>query len=261
MKHNPHKISPVKDVAILVFSLAAAVFLSIFFSVSWAVSIVLFFLPPAIWLSMKMPERVSHILFFSFMFVGFFIFPVDYIATVNNAWTNTSIFPFRLLGAVPVEDIFWSITIVYLLIMSYEYFFEKDGHADIVGKRRGKQTVLMALIFVAFSLLVASGVPLSLPYAYAVIVFITSLVPLLVFLGYYTELIKPFVLIGAYSFILAVAHEYVALLLGYWAFLGEYIGWVNVGFATIPIEEVIFYFILAGPTTLAYYKFADDRDI
>lgn len=260
IKHNSHTISPVKDIATLFVFLVGAVFLTLFFRVNWFISIMLFFLPPAIWFSVKIHERVPHILFFVFEFVGFFVLPMDYIATVNHAWLVDSIFPLRILGIVPVEDVAWGVILTFLSIVSYEYFFEQKGHADIAGESREKQTIFMGSVFALFVILLAIGASFAISYAYAVLIIITSLVPLALFLIYYPQYLESFFVMGIYFSILAVAHEYVGLFLDHWLFPGEYLAWVNVGFASIPLEEFVFYFILAGPTVLAYYKFADDRD-
>lgn len=260
MKHNAHTISPIKDVTVLFLFLAVAVFLSLFFRENLLVSSFLFFLPPTIWFSLKITERIPHILFFVFEFVCFFVFPIDYIATINQAWAINSTFPFRILGVVPIEDMVWGVLFALLSIVLYEYFFERERHDAVVGRSMTKQILFMGLIFVMFLILFASGMSFSVPYTYAVLTFTTSLVPLALFLVYYPRYLKSFWIMGIYFSILGIAHEYVGLALNHWSFPGEYIAWVNIGFATIPIEEFVFYFILAGPTALAYYKFADDRD-
>ena len=68
-----------------------------------------------------------------------------------------------------------------------------------------------------------------------------------------------FIKVTAYFLVLALLVEYVGLRLDHWNFPGlHYIWKINYLGHHIPIEELLFYFILSTPGILSYYEFLDD---
>lgn len=135
MKNYNQKFLKKLDIFLLILFPIASVVLSLTFSVNFLVSILLFFGLPSLWLSFRTWSQVSKTFLFSLILsvpLGIFI---DYIATIDNSWfVPISVFPFRLFGVVPIEDLIWGFFLIYSIVIFYEHFLDKGKH-ELVDRR------------------------------------------------------------------------------------------------------------------------------
>ena len=216
-------------VFLVVFPLVA-VLLSLLLPINLFFGLILFHGLPALWLSYQCPKKVPKVFFFTILFTLPFALIVEGIAEMNNAWWLATAFDWRALHIVPVEAILWSILAFYHITIFYEYFV--DGKR--IGQTNKRIKVFSTLLFACLALF------------------------LIVF--FLKKLLRKFALAAAYFFYVNFTLEMTALSQGWWGFGGtHFIGWVNISGLGFPLEEFIFYFIVATFAILAYYEyFVDD---
>lgn len=236
--------------------------LSLLFNASFFFSTMLFFGLPALYLSLKNKDRKA--IKKGFIFASLAIIPltaIDIIGVINESWfVPASIFPFRLFGIVPLEDILWGFLLVYSTILFYEYFLDKGKNLFFVIKTAW--TVILffiTLLFLSVVFLYLNPQVLNIQhfYLYSGVIFI--LIPTLAFLIFYPKLIPKFLKTGAYFFFLGVIFELTGLRLNQWQFpSSEFIGWVSIARHRFPVEELVFWLILFSSAMLSYYEFLFD---
>lgn len=113
-------------------------------------------------------------------------------------------------------------------------------------------SLMLLLIFMNSPLIV-------IPYAYAFLGISIGVIPLVIFLYHFPHLINRFSKVTVYFLLIALLVEYVGLTLNQWIFPGDNYLWkINYLGFQIPIEELLFYFVLSTPGVLVYYEFFDD---
>lgn len=255
-----HNLKTVRrtDVGVLLLFLILAPVISLTFKTTLLVSLILFYGLPSLWLSFRMPSLIKRTLFFSFLSaVVFFI--VDYIAVLDKGWFVSSVFSYRFLGLLPIEDSLWFFAAVYLIVMFYEYFDDNGPHRI----KHTHITLLLKIIGVLLILFVGALVfypsLLVIPYAYLWVWIVFALVPITVTLIVHPKLRLKFLKGTLYMACLNFLFEMVALRTNLWSFPGQhFIGWVTLGGVRFPIEELLFYIATAGFALLSYYELFDD---
>ena len=111
------------DIFILFLCIALSTFLVFRLSANLILSTALFFGLPALWLSIRMPQRILKSAIFAILFSIPFLFIIDHIAALDGAWHVPTQFPFRLLGTISLEDLFIGLGLAYFMAIFYEYFF------------------------------------------------------------------------------------------------------------------------------------------
>ncbi|MCF7918122.1 hypothetical protein K9L27_03975 [Candidatus Gracilibacteria bacterium] len=249
------------DILLLVGFLLLAVGVSLWGQTTFLVSIFLFFGFPAAWLSYRKPERIKKLLLFSVFFTIPFVFLIDHLAVLDQSWHVPTIFPFRLLGTIPIEDYIWSVFCVYLVTMFYEYFLDK--YRDKLLYQYMKYFFILSglVLIIFFTLFFAKPDALYIQYTYLFVGIFFALLPTFVFLFHYPKLLFKFFATVPYFFVLFLAMELVALHLGHWNFPGEhFVGWINLLGQNFPFEELLFWIFLFPVSILSYYEyFNDDR--
>ena len=115
--------------------IAASVTLLLRLNYFWA--IILFFGPLALWLSLRTPKMVARTALFAFTFAIPAFFLANYIPVQDSAWyVPTTIFPFRILGTLPLEDFIMVFLLVYNVVICYEHFLDKGRHKLVDRKMK-----------------------------------------------------------------------------------------------------------------------------
>lgn len=246
-------------ILLLAFPLFSA-FISYTFRANLFIATMLFFGLPAAYLSIKAKkEAIKQTAIFTLFTVPVMIV-FDYLAALDKVRLVPSIFPVRLYGVVPLEEIIFGALLVYNIVLFYEYFIDKGKNKYKSGRLKyfafgGASILLLSLVFF-------SAIPeaLQIRYLYLKVGVLFILLPAVAFLSFFPKLISKFVRAGGYFFVLAFLFELTALKLHYWSFPGEhFIGWVEVFGYRFPFEEFFFWFILFAVALLSYYEFfADD---
>ncbi len=250
------------DIAFFALYPLIAALASIYFQVNLLVCGLLFFALPTTYLLFKIKDKKLKALGFSLIISVFLSIVVDYMGFLDKSWYITStIFPFRIFEAIPLEDIIWIFFVTFELVLLYEYFFNPKAKVKAKSNRRilimlfGSMLIFTVFIFLKFF----SPSTLFIPYFYFIWGTVTLLLPCLAFLYFHPNLILRFLTISLYTFYVGLLSELVSLHLNYWSFPGNnFIGWVNILGLNFPIEEFMLFLMFIPPAFLTYYEFFDD---
>lgn len=248
------------DILLLILFPIVATITSLYFSVNFLVATLLFFGVGSVYLSFRTPHRVSRTLLFSVIFSIPMGFLIDYLALINNAWyVPHTVFPHRLLGVVPYEDMIWGFLLVYHVVIFYEHFLDKGKH-NLIDKKMKYFIWPVILVFLIFFLSIYNDVSLILPYPYLIICSIFVLLPSVTFLAFFPRLISKYIKTTSYFFMSGLMFELTGLHLNHWGFAkdGQYVGWIELLGHRFPLEEFFFWFVMIAIGILSYYEFFDD---
>lgn len=117
------------SVSALYFSLIS--FLVIRFDVGYILSMLLYFAVPSIYFSLKNSIAIPKNLFYAFSFSVPTAIVLDYMAHVSNTWYVPSVFPVRMLGAFPAEEIVWSFLFFYMILASYNGVYRENFDSKV----------------------------------------------------------------------------------------------------------------------------------
>lgn len=247
------------DILFLAILPVAAALIALTFRTNYLVTTLLFFGPGSIWFSYRTPNLILRTSLFSVLLALMGTVVLDYILVNDHAWWSPTIFPSRLFGLLPYEDLIWGILQAYFVIILYEHFLDKGKH-QLVGSNF-KYFIyffvgLLSLFFLALSL---KPTLLKIPYAYFWIGITFFLLPSIVFLARFPKIILKFIKLGSYFLLLHIVFEFTALELGNWTFPGSnYISVVSIAGFSIPIEEIVVWWALFIIAILSWYEFFDD---
>lgn len=222
-------------------------------------SIILFFGLPSIYLSCRKPEIIKRTLVFAatFALIGSI---GDYFAVKDGSWHVPTIFSFKLFNVVPMEDIIWFFSVSYLILAYYELFFDHYPHKTVGRRMRYLYTILASIIAILAVAWCMDGGLKTINYFYLKSSIVLAIIPLAAFLFEFPRFLSVFLKITPYFICLFFLTEIVGLHNGYWSFPGRhFIGWVELGGYRFPWEELIFYIVLFGSVTIAYFEIFDDN--
>jgi len=238
--------------------------IALVFRTNFLLSILLFFGLPSLYLSIRNPRTITKTSIFSFLLSIPATFIFDYLLVRDNAWYIVStIFPFRLFQVVVLEQFIFSFLWILFIITIYESFF--DRKIPFQKKRLISKSMLIFGLTAVIAVFMLIGVIFINPqitiisYSYAFLGTVFFIIPLLLFLWYFPHLFRRFMAITIYFFLFSLLVEFAGLNLNYWIFPGSHYLWTIRYFGVrIPIEEVLFYFVVSTPGILAYYEYLDD---
>jgi hypothetical protein len=249
----------------IVFLVLYPILLFIFyfqFNLGTLSSVVLFYIVPSVYLSIQIPKSIKKSLIFALVCLIPWV-PIDYIAHLTGQWlVPSSVFPFKILGLVPIEDILWLFSLSYFTVIFYEYFLDKHNDKKIIRKKLKYLVALLFSIVIIFSFFYNFFHHLLyIPFFYFWCFLIIFFIPLIIDLFRKPYLISKFLPVGAYFFFLNLTYEVIALKLGWWSFpASDFIGYVDILGIVFPFEEFFFWIILTSFATLCYYEFFDDDE-
>lgn len=232
------------------------------FHVDAFTSVLLFYGIPAIPLSLLRPRLISKALVVSLFGIPSVII-IDYIAELTRAWfIPFSIFPFRILSLVTIEVVTWVFFHIYVVVLFYEYFFEKNIPEKIWSSRSNNilaSIMGLSMLFIGLFFIIPHA--LYVPYWYLVFgtIAILSVVVFeeLKFPKVFPKLLKT----AVYFFYVNLIYEVVALKNGWWSFPGnQFIGQVSLFGATFPFEEFFFWIMLFTLCILSLYEYFFDDE-
>lgn len=244
------------DATILVLYFIIATILLLKYRLNYLISILFYFGFPIFYLFFRYPEIKKRILLFSIPLGLAIVFFADYLATLNLAWINSSIFPFKMLKVLPIEDLLFGILMLTAIISVYEVFIDIKHKKTEIGKNYKFFVLILIIVFIAFLISLIKTPKIT--YAHAVI---SSLaIPIFIYIVIKHPILIPKLLkISLILFFFAVTYEIVALNLGYWRFPGEYISFISVLNVHLPVEEFVLWIILMPAVIVALFEeFEDD---
>ncbi len=242
------------DLIILILSPIIAILISLFLHANFLITMLLYFAIPSIYFSYKTPLAIKKTMLIALWALPITLF-LDYLAFLNETWSVPTIFPFRILGLIPLEDFIFSFLFVYFVVILKEHFFEKTHNPNYYKLIRYGITVIIFLI-VFFILYFYSPNILRIPYYYLWLVIAVFLLPIIITSIIFPKLRKIMALIGLYFFLIMLPYELVALHLGLWSFPAvDYIGFIRILGFRFPIEEFLTWEILAAAAVICYAEF------
>lgn len=260
MRNHNQKFLKKLDIFLLILFpiIATSVTLGLQLNYFWA--ILLFFGLPAFWLSLRTKKMIARTALFSLAFTIPFAIVMNYVAVQDSSWyVPTTVFPFRLLGNLPIEDIILGFLLTYVVVICYEHFLDKGKHNLIDKKMKYFVWPFGLLLIVFFALFVTHPELLKIKYAYFWIGTIFLALPIISTLSIFPKLLSKYLKVGSYFAILLAIFEYTGVSLNQWIFPGKnFVGWVSYFGYKIPVEEFVFWIFLSVIGILSYYEFFDD---
>lgn len=244
------------DISLLFLLPVFATGFSLFLHANTLTSILVFYFPLAVYLSVRTKHAVLKTVVFSLFLTVLFGLVFDYMAYLDQAWYVPSVFPYRIYGKIAGEDIIWSFFFVYTVVIFYEHFIDKAKHKVLEGK--AKYGILLSVILILLFFTILTFIPqiLHLSYYYFWLGCLLLFLPVLAMLSYYHRLISGFFITAAYFFAHSLIYELTALQLGQWFFPGtHYIGWVALSGIKFPVEELFFFMMIGAMAVLTYFEF------
>ena len=214
---------------------------------------------PAVYLSWRKPGAIARSFYFSAP-LSLVAVVGDYFAIKDQAWHVPTIFPFRILATVPLENVIWFFLVAYLITIFYEVFFDHMRHKTF-GRRLH---YLYLMLITAFTTLVAiilfqNNTP-SLSYFYFKSSLVLAALPLAAFIFEFPRFLGTLLKITPYFACLFFLNEIVGLHKGYWTFPGNhFIGWISIAGYRFPYEEAMFYIVLFAAVIITYFEIFDDN--
>lgn len=248
------------DIAVFVLIPFLSSIIALSFNVPFIISIFLFLGIPILWLSIRNPEKVKNV----FVFALIFSIPVsliaDYLGILNKAWTvPDSIFAFRILNGIPVEDFIWGFCGVCGSTLFYEHFFDREGTQKINPKIKYLLGGFIVMTSVFLATLQLNHHLLYIEYFFFWGGIFLFVIPLSIFLFNNPKFFPRFIYATVYFFAISLLFELTSLKLGHWTFLdGTFIGWIELFGQRLPFEEFFYWFCVGGASVLSFYEFFVD---
>lgn len=255
------KKRPIYDYILLIAFPVIGLIISLVFKTNFFITTVLFFLPGSIYYTIRIPKFFTKQLLFSTLMGVLPGYVIEFLAIKDDSWViNHSIFPL-LPGGVSFEVVLWGIVLTYLIVISYEYFFEPEPEKSYYSNKLKLLAVVALVAIVFLFIFFFDPAYFRIPYYYFWGGLFVLFLPTLVFLVRYPRNIWEFVSLSLYFYLFLILFEFVGLQLNQWSFAGtNYISWVQFHGFTIPFEELFFTQMLITPAILTYYEFFfDDR--
>ena len=253
--HKRTHISVV-DKVFMVASPIFATLASIVFNLSFLQSTLLFYGVPSIYLSIRNPKLIKTTLIFGLIMGLTMLFIFDHMAYLDHSWfvPNSR---WRFIGnSIPIEDGPWAVLLVYMSIITWEYFFQKPQKNPVFHRNIWYFVAFCAsLLTLFFVLYISSPSLLVIPYFYIKMSVVFEILPLVIFLLTRPKLIKRLLKLTIYFFLVDALLEYVGLRNNQWYFGGEhYIGETLYFGHRLALDEVIILWLLAAPGIVVWYE-------
>jgi Na+/H+-dicarboxylate symporter len=150
-----------------------------------------------------------------------------------------------------------------LVILVYEVFLDTEPR-HVIRSKRFPYFFRSALIVLALFVLLYMLSPASLfiNYFYLVLGAVFCIIPISLTLWKHPRLLAKFTLTTVYFAAFSLLNEITGITLGHWFYPGinQHIGKVSMLGVWFPLEEFVFWILLGGMATLAWYEhFADDN--
>ena len=248
------------DLILLLLMPIVSMFLSFALKANLLLSTLMFLGFPIIWLMFRNRNRrdmLGRVALFAFVLTAPLTVMVDYLLSFNQTWhLPVTVFPFRLFGHVAFEQFVWTFLFAYSILLCREHFYPRDEDPQFTPRivRLGLCLGMALIVFLAIMIFKENW--LKIPYTYAVVGLGFIVIPLALFMVLFSKFPLRFLPIAGYFFFQAIFFEYTGLELKQWVFPGdEIIMWLPFFGHKLPLEELVYWFIMAAFTVQAYYEF------
>jgi hypothetical protein len=244
------------DVLLLVMWAVIPPIVVLYLQANFITSIFLYLVLPSIYFSLKKPGIIPRaaIVSFTAMLMGAIL---DYIAFLNHTWVVPTLFSFKILQLVPLEDFLFVFFAAYVIISGFHYFFPEFNLSRIRTGRLKKASGIVLGVFVAF-LLVSHYYPqvLLISYYDAWLLAIAFIFPSIILLIRHPEYSKPLLWVVLFQLVAMLPYELTADALGFWTFpSSDYLGMIHLLGQKFPVEEFLEWMICMAPAVLSFNIF------
>lgn len=222
----------------------------------------IYIIPSIIYLNLRAKLNWPKIIVSALIFGGLFGFFFEFIQEYTHAYVVTSsIFPFKILGVLPPDNVIAHIMMTALTIAFYQRFIPHKESKSISKFIVIPTISALLAILILLILFFANPSLLQIPLPYFLMGLAAILFPIL--LGILKpEFIKNMALIAIFFFFLYFFAELVAVNLNWWIYPGNnYVGWVTIFNTTFPFEELFFWIMFYAATLISYYEVWVNNDI
>lgn len=237
------------DITAFLAVLMIAPLCSWFLHAGFMLAMLFYFGSLALYFSWRWPQGIARALLISLPTIPICLV-FDYIAFINNTWVVPTIFSFRILTLIPLEDFIFSFLMVYTIVIMYGYLRGRD---QAVNYRRFAIFcgVVMVGAIIFFTIRWLAPTLFLIPYYYAWVLLFVFIVPTAVGLIFFPHLRRSILVLVPYFFIWMLSWEFIALKLGMWSFpSNEYIARLSVFGLHFPLEEFLTWMILMVPMVI-----------
>jgi hypothetical protein len=240
--------------------------LSVCLRTPYLVSTLLFYGSPGLYITLRRGHKwqVAKSFLFAVVVSIPFAIVVDFVGTTSHVWyVRESLFPFRFLNVIPVEDLVWLVVATYTIVILYASVLDKGKH-ELADARMSYFIVPASVALSAFFLFLVFGSPtlLSLDSRFTYLFLGTAFfaLPAGLFLWRFPSFIERLIGLVTYFLYVTILFEIVATSLGEWEFHGTYLlpPLFFGGAGPIPYEELFFVGIVGPVAAVAFYEWFDD---
>lgn len=185
---------------------------------------------------------------------------IGHYTKVWDYWNNPLFAPsgIQILN-IPIESFYWGFSFWLFTVLIYEFFFDKHrGHKF----RTTEKTLLFGLTLVGLlTMYVLQNKLVGVFEHFFIAVIIIYSIFNLIFLYKLPRLRMRFLLASLLAFALGMIIELFSLLFNLWDFKGEhYIASFNILNKSLPLEEIIAWFVLSMSVVIIHEVFVDTKD-
>jgi len=241
-------------------------FLSVFFfdfRVTYLESLIIVFGIPSAYLSFRSKEKVKKVALFSFLVSVPVALLVELVAFWDHAWVIPhSVFSFRILGFSPLENYLWQFLTVYMVLIFYEHFCNKEFQSDFSKRTPLMLAALYALTFVVIILFSIKSSLLRIPYPYIWLCVPLFVMPIILFLARYPRFFRNFLKVQFFFLYIHLIFELIGVKLNHWVYpSSHYIGWVTLLGQRFPVEEFLFVMLCGAFAACTYYEYFTSKNM
>lgn len=250
-----------KDFLLINLWFVIASIITLVFKLSFTIYIVLFALPPIIYIFRKLTlSRIIVITIFSAISTFSFVISLDIIAHQTGAWVINGTFGVKLFNVTTwIDNFIWGVLYAILILAMYEYFFDRNN--KFFRSIRLKKLMLFIIILGLITYFSFYFVNYQfIQYSYLIITI--GLVSLTLFFSHINNptLVKKILLFGIYGLIPSIIYDYTAITNDHWQFLPmRHIFYININGYKYPFEELLWLFFFITTILFFYEYFADDN--
>lgn len=249
---------------ILLFPLL--VFLGVFvagININYLASLLLMFGVPSFYLSFRNRKKIKKVALFSLLVSIPTATIFEFITRGDHAWNvPQSVFSYRFFGFIPFEDYLWMFLTMYLILIFYEHFCNKQFQPRTSPKIKKLYVILYVAVVLVLTLHFIRGSFVEIPYAYLWLCIPFFFIPITFFLSRYPSYISTFFPVQMFFFYIHLLFEFIGVYLHHWEFPGtHYLGWVSFLSLKFPIEEFFFVILFGGLAPLVYYEYFTNKHL
>lgn len=231
------------------------------FNLNFLTATLLYFVMPSVYLAWRKPKLIEKTLKFCLLTVLPFYVIFDHLAYLDQSWFVPNSAMRFLRDSLPIEDLVWSAAWMFFVIAWWEFFVDRGRDRPKFSNKIKYLVTIMTVLSIIFGLLYwLKPEWLHVPYFYLNLAIFFMLIPMVIAIWHTKNLIPKLWPLGIYFLIVSALTEWVGLTHNHWYFAGRnYLGVLQMWGRLLPVDEVLFWWVLGAPALICWYEiFADD---